>query len=105
MSVDLRGGLTSARPHRNRKSPPPSRGDDLRLTLTVPEAAFLLGTPPGQLYRRIALKQIPDHCILRLGDRVFIRKTMFVDWLKGHLQGSERVEHSTRTVRHGDAVI
>lgn len=64
---------------------------DLRLTLTVEEAAHALGVNPSTVYDYARQRQIPH---VRIGKRLIIPRTALMDWLNGAAEQTRRGQAS-----------
>jgi predicted DNA-binding transcriptional regulator AlpA len=52
-----------------------------RQLLNLLEASPFLGLSRNRLYDRIARKQLPEHIVVRLGSRIYLKRAPLLKWL------------------------
>lgn len=62
-----------------------------KYTISINEAAFLSGISKSTLYKRSASGELP---VLKVGSRVLIKKTGFLEWLDAHARKEASNQHS-----------
>jgi excisionase family DNA binding protein len=62
-----------------------------KYTISIDEAAKMSGLAKGTLYKRSASGELP---ILKIGSRVLIKKTDFLEYLDSHARKEASNQHS-----------